>query len=306
MYHFIINPDASSGKGLHIWEKVEATLKRENVKYEAHVMESANATTEFIKKLTTAEGEEDYHVVVLGGDGTLNAVLNGIVSFEHIILSCIRMGSGNDFARNMRICKNVEKALDGILHHKEEIMLDYGEIEYDTKVRRRFLISSGIGYDADICVEVGKSRLKGNLNRLRLGKLVYVAIGLRQIFSRKATDAVISMDNGKEIEVPGMFFTVGMIHRMEGGGVPFCPHANPTDGLLDICTVKDMPKWKLFLAVVMVYLKKHFLFKNVTEYRTKKLYVKTKEPQWFHTDGDVSVQIKEAILECKQGLRFKM
>lgn len=306
MYHFIINPDASSGKGLHIWEKVEATLKRENVKYEAHVMESAGATTEFIKKLTSADGEQDYHVVVLGGDGTLNAVLNGIVSFEHIILSCIRMGSGNDFARNMGISKNIEKALAGILHHKEETVLDYGELTYDGNYHKRFLISSGIGYDADICVEVGKSKLKRNLNKLRLGKLVYVAIGIKQIFSRKTTEAVVRIDDSEEIKVPSLFFIVGMIHEMEGGGVPFCPQANSTDGLLDICMMKNMPKWKIVFAVGLVYMKKHFWFKNITKHQAKKLYVKTEEPQWFHTDGDVSVKIKEAMLECKQGLRFLM
>lgn len=305
MYHFIINPDASSGKGLHIWEKVEVTLKRENVKYEAHVMENAKATTDFIKSLTT-DATEDNHVVVLGGDGTLNAVLNGIVSFEHIILSCIRMGSGNDFARNMGISKNIEKALAGILHHKEETVLDYGELTYDGNHHKRFLISSGIGYDADICVEVGKSRLKEALNKLRLGKLVYVAIGVKQMFTRKTVDAVIRFDDGEEMKVPGLFFIVGMIHEMEGGGVPFCPKANPTDGILDICMMKNMPKWKVLMAVGMVYMKKHFMFKNMTKHSAKKLYVKTAEPQWFHTDGDISVQIREAMLECKQGLRFMM
>lgn len=149
MYHFIINPASSSGKGLRIWNRVEVILKEEKIRYKAHILQNAEEVTKLVGKLTdtglsqtesislhnvdlVAESQEvqECHLVVLGGDGTLNAVLNGIRSFEHTLLSCIRTGSGNDFARNMGIDKNIRQALYGILYHKEEIVLDYGEITY--------------------------------------------------------------------------------------------------------------------------------------------------------------------------------
>ena len=279
MYHFIVNPTASSGKGLHIWDKVEKILIKEGILYEVHIQNTEEETTKLVKKLTVREvwqeqkdglhnvkevavtsEEPDCHLVVLGGDGTLNAVLNGIEDFEHTILSCIRTGSGNDFARNMGIDKNVEHALYGILHHEKEVILDYGEITYqieseETKgeplsLTKRFIISSGLGYDADICEEVSRSRMKRILNKIHLGKLVYVAIGVKQIFTRKAADAVICLDEKEKIVVPNLFFVVGMIHEKEGGGVPFCPHADATDGKLSVCLVKGMSKWKLLLAVL--------------------------------------------------------
>ena len=55
------------------------------------------------------------HIVVLGGDGTLNLVLNSIVDMEHTKLSCIRVGSGNDFARNVGVEKNPLKALQHLI-----------------------------------------------------------------------------------------------------------------------------------------------------------------------------------------------
>ena len=245
MYHFIVNPTASSGKGLHIWDKVEKILIKEGILYEVHIQNTEEETTKLVKKLTVREvwqeqkdglhnvkevavtsEEPDCHLVVLGGDGTLNAVLNGIEDFEHTILSCIRTGSGNDFARNMGIDKNVEHALYGILHHEKEVILDYGEITYqieseETKgeplsLTKRFIISSGLGYDADICEEVSRSRMKRILNKIHLGKLVYVAIGVKQIFTRKAADAVICLDEKEKIVVPNLFFVVGMIHEKEG------------------------------------------------------------------------------------------
>lgn len=332
MYHFIINPASSSGKGLRIWNRVEAVLKEEKIVYETHILQNAGEVTQLVAGLTQTELSQeepaslhnvdeaaatreiqDCHLVVLGGDGTLNAVLNGIQSFEHTVLSCIRTGSGNDFARNMGIGKNTRRALDGILHHKEERILDYGEITYKAEEgeagqqqTRRFIISSGVGYDADICEEVSRSRLKKILNKVHLGKLVYVAIGVKQIFTRKTAAAVICMDEGEKFPVPGLFFVVGMIHEKEGGGVPFCPQADPEDGLLAVCLVKDMPKWKLLLAVMLVYVKKHFIFQSITEHMCRRISISVEQPQWFHMDGETPCRITEAVLECKSGLRFRM
>lgn len=333
MYHFIINPASSSGKGLRIWNRVEVILKEEKIRYKAHILQNAEEVTKLVGKLTdtglsqtesislhnvdlVAESQEvqECHLVVLGGDGTLNAVLNGIRSFEHTLLSCIRTGSGNDFARNMGIDKDIRQALYGILYHKEEIVLDYGEITYQLDggmaehgqlpQTRRFIISSGIGYDADICEEVSRSRLKKTLNKIHLGKLVYVAIGVKQIFTRKVTGSVVYMDETKAVSVPDLFFVAGMIHEREGGGIPFCPHADPADGFLDICLVRNMPKWKLLIAVVLVYAKKHYIFQNITEHRCKKIKIKTEKPQWFHMDGETPCRAAEVTWECKQGLRF--
>jgi YegS/Rv2252/BmrU family lipid kinase len=314
MYFFIINPTSSSGKGLEVWKKVEDILKSENIEYESHIMKSAKATVELVKKLT-AQGQPECHLIVLGGDGTLNTVLNGIDCFENTILSCIRTGSGNDFAGNMKLSKNIATALDQILHNKNEIRLDYGEVtylsenpsHYDKSIAktRRFIISSGAGYDADICEEVNRSELKKRLNKIHLGKIVYVAIGIKQIFTRDCVNATIIMDNKTTIPVSKLFFVVGMIHPKEGGGVPFCPHANPTDGKFHVCLVRNMPKWKLLLAVICVYFKKHLMFSNITEHECTTLHLVLERPQWFHMDGETPCKITELDWKCKQGLRFR-
>lgn len=324
MYHFIMNPKASSGKGMKAWRTVEAILKKENINYAAHILNSAKETTELVQTLTSkATGDAlkecatttedllhsatDCHIVVLGGDGTINAVLNGIVDFEHTVLSCIRTGSGNDFARNVGVTKDVTQAVNHLLHAPEKFILDYGETTYETEKgrwNRRFAISNGVGYDADICEEVGRSRLKKILNWAKLGKLVYVAIGIKQIFTRKNSGATIYMDEEKPKQVDHLFFAVGMIHEKEGGGVPFCPAADATDGLLDVCLVKQMPKLKLLLAVVMVYMKQHYRFRDITAHRCRKMSIQLEEPQWFHVDGETSQKIRTISMECKSGLRF--
>lgn len=310
MYHFIINPLAASGKGRDIWKLVEVVLKEEEISYEAHILRSGEETEEFTRRLTG--NGMPCHLVVLGGDGTLNAVLNGIEDFEHTVLSCIRTGSGNDFASNMKISRHTVRAVRHLLTEPEEIVLDYGRAEYryrkngeEYREARRFLISSGVGYDADICEEAGRSCLKRFLNRFHFGKLVYVVVGIKQIFTRQVTDAVITLDDGRKLKVPGLFFVVGMVHEREGGGVPFCPGADARDGLLDVCLVESMPKWKLLLAVVLVYAKQHFRFQRITRYRCRRLLVRVRKPQWFHMDGETPCRILNVEMECRSGLRFQ-
>lgn len=308
MYHFIVNPTASSGQGRKVWRQLKPILKAEKADYRVHAFHSEGELVTYVKKLTGGQCVKECHIVVLGGDGTLNLVLNSMGDLEHTRLSCIRVGSGNDFARNVGVEKNPGKALLHLIREPEEMELDYGETEYITedgqRKKRWFIISSGVGYDADICEEVSHSRLKRILNVLGMGKLVYVAIGVKQIFTRRNTMVKLYLDDSRPICARNLFFAVGMIHEMEGGGVPFCPHANPCDGQLDVCVAKGAAVPKLLLEVAMVYLKKHLLFSNISEYRCRSMRVVVEKPQWIHMDGETPCRVTEAVLTCRQGLHF--
>lgn len=325
MYCFIMNPTASSGMGRRVWKKLRPVLDERNVEYKLLVFNKIEKLTSFVNAATGGEITEEtkktlgkkslnilqnassIHIVVLGGDGTLNLVLNAIVDIVNTKLSCIRIGSGNDFARNIGVDKKPEKALVHLLDKPQELILDYGEATYESEdgasVTKRFIISSGIGYDADICEEVSKSKLKKKLNKLYMGKLVYVVVGIKQIFSRKTTKVTLYMDDDT-VSVDRLFFSVGMIHKMEGGGVPFCPDADPTDGYLDICLASAASIPKLLLEVAMVYRGKHILFSNVEQYRSRSVRVVTDEPQWIHTDGETPCRVSDVTLSCRQGLHF--
>lgn len=326
MYCFIMNPTASSGMGRRVWKKLKPILDARDVEYKLLVFNKIEKLVAFVnaatggditeettktlgkKSLNILQNASSIHIVVLGGDGTLNLVLNAIVDLNNTKLSCIRIGSGNDFARNNGIDKKPEKALLHLLDEPEELLLDYGEATYEDEVgqttTKRFIISSGVGYDADICEEVSKSKLKKKLNKLYMGKLVYVAVGIKQIFSRKTTKVTLYMDDNNTVSVDRLFFSVGMIHKMEGGGVPFCPDADPTDGYLDICLASAAPIPKLLLEVLMVYRGKHILFSNIGQYRSRSVRVVTSEPQWIHMDGETPCRVRDVTLSCRQGLHF--
>ena len=303
-FEVLINPSASSGRGMRVWKKVKKELDARGVPYRKHILKAPGEATLLVRDLTK-NLSKDCHLLVLGGDGTLNEVLNGIEDFQHTVLSCLRTGSGNDFAANVGIDKNLMIALDQLLNHPMEASLDYGVVRADEHEPRRFLISCGMGYDADICEEVSKSRLNKVMNRFGLGKLVYLMIGLKQIFTRSSTDAVLYLDGKKAVHVPKLFFLVGMQHPCEGGGVPFCPDANSGDGMLDFCLARDMSKGKALLGVALVYFKKHLLLRNITCGQCKTMRLVCEKPQWIHFDGETPYQAKEVLWVGRGKLRFE-
>ena len=76
MYQIIVNPTSSSGKGMEAWNEIKTILNRRNVTYEVHMLQNVGEATQVVQGLT-ADGNEA-NILVVGGDGTLNEVLNGI------------------------------------------------------------------------------------------------------------------------------------------------------------------------------------------------------------------------------------
>ena len=93
-----------------------------------------------------------------------------------------------------------------------------------------FGVSTGIGFDAAVCRDVGITPLKKYLNRLHLGKLVYLLVALKQLLFTAPCSMSISMDGGRIQQYEKVYFITVMNQKYEGGGFCFCPNASPFDG----------------------------------------------------------------------------
>ena len=147
-YIFIVNPKSRTGQGELLWSQLEPELKKRRVSYEVR-MTGRKKDAERIATEITAD-EEEHTMIVLGGDGSLNEVINGIKNPSKVTLGYIPTGSSNDFARGMGIPKDAKKALELILNSEKIEKLDVGELVLGVK-RRRFLVSAGMGFDAAVC-----------------------------------------------------------------------------------------------------------------------------------------------------------
>ena len=283
MYSFIVNPNAKSGLGQLVWDDLELLLKKSSVTYEVFFTKYQKHATEIVKKISS-DGEE--HVIVaLGGDGTVNEVVNGIVDFDKTILGYIPIGSSNDFARGLKLPTEPLEALKNILKCPNLVPMDIGEIRYKNK-SRRFAVSSGIGFDADICHEAVVSRVKKFLNKLKLGKLTYVFIALHRLFLTKPCDITITLDQEKTETFKNAFFVAMMNSKYEGGGVMFCPKAKNYDGHLDLMIVADVPKLKVLLLIPFALFGWHVHFRGAYERTCKTVTIHAEHPLPVHTDGE--------------------
>lgn len=283
MYTFIVNPNSRSGIGLRLWNSVESVLKSRNIRYQVFFTKYQHHATSIARKLTSDLGR--HTIIALGGDGTINEVINGITCLSKVTLGYIPTGSGNDFARSMLLPTDPLKALDNILTPVNYTSINIGILSYeDTK--RRFAVSSGIGFDAGVCHEVMVSRLKILLNKIKLGKLTYVGIALKRILTLTPRSMTLLLDDGRKIVFNRVYFATAMNLPYEGGGFKFCPKADSGDDLLDIIVISNMPKLKALSLLPTAFIGWHTRFNGVNTYTCKKIDIISESPLPVHADGE--------------------
>ncbi|MCI9073031.1 MAG: diacylglycerol kinase family lipid kinase [Lachnospiraceae bacterium] len=300
-FHFILNPVSRSGKGRKLWDTViEPYLQAARVRYEAHFSREAGDITRLSREITSTQSTELCHIVVLGGDGTIDEALQGISDLSRVALGYIPIGSGNDFTRDMPIPRDPLKALKRILEADKTTAVDIGTTTYEDGSSHRFIVSSGIGFDAAVCEETNRSEMKGFLNRIGLGKLTYLGIALKQLFASRAVSCQIRLDGGEPISIRKILFVAFMNHMYEGGGFKFAPRADYRDGLLDLCVVGDLSKALILLALPTAFMGRHYMFRGITAYRAHKVEIQTSAPLWVHTDGEVARRSNRLVVTCQR------
>lgn len=283
MYSFIVNPNARTGLGFQIWEDLEKVLKEKKVDYEVHFTKRTRHATKIAEELTSAPGE--HTLIVLGGDGTINEVVNGIADLKHTTLGYIPIGSSNDFARAMHLSTDPVQALNNILSPQKYTDVNIGLLNYSDKTKR-FAVSAGLGFDAGVTHQVMVSKLKLFLNKLKLGKLSYAVVALQRIISMTPRKMTLILDDKKRLEFDKVYFAAAMNQRYEGGGFAFCPAADPSDDILDIILVSDISKLKILFLLPTAFKGWHVHFKGVRTFRCKKAELISETPLPVHTDGE--------------------
>lgn len=304
MLHFIVNAQSRSGKGARIWEAVELYLKAHDLEYRAYTTEYVGHATDLAKMICQLP-EEDIRLVVLGGDGTINEVVNGMTNFDKVRFGVVPTGSGNDFARGLGLTGTPIEHLERIISSKEEFTIDLGQVTWDGDNRRKFAISSGIGMDAIVCEKVEVSRLKKILNKLGFGKLTYVLITIYTLFSMTTATMTAKID-GKGKKFKKMIFVAAMNFRAEGGGVPMSPKADARDGLLSVCHCYGIPKALTFFMLPFLVAAKHSWIKGIKILDCKEEELHLDIPMTLHTDGEVVAHATDVKFENLPGILHMM
>ncbi len=302
MHHFIVNPKSSSGKGLRIWKRIEKTLSEKQITYQVYFTNGPGHASILSAKIS---GKHiPCTIIAVGGDGTANEVIGGLTDYSSVRFGYIPTGSGNDLARGLSLPADPSKVLEALLNTQNVRPVNVGTVTADG-FTRHFIVSSGLGFDAAVCHEVMRSRMKKLLNHFRLGKLIYLFVALKQLFLIKPCRMSITLDNQETVVFDRIFFAAAMNTKYEGGGFMFCPDASPDDDMLDICVIEKIPRLKILYLLPTAFSGRHTKYRGVHILKCRHARIVCDRPAALHADGEpCGHQTDVAVSLAKKRLPF--
>ena len=302
MYYFIINPNAGSGRGWRIWRRIASYLDRHSIEYQAILTNRTGDGRRAAGELTL-QAETPGCILVVGGDGTLNEVLDGLSCHLPVKLGYIPAGKGSDLARSLRISAGPIRCLRRQLAAERGIAVDYGALSFGREeVRhRRFLVSAGIGYDAAVCQAARTSPMRDRLCRMRLYRLAGLFLALGQIWNCRPSRGYIILDGTKKVEFNNILFISCHIQPTEGGGFLFAPRANGGDGLLEICVTSHPNRMKLIPVILSALTGSRRSHRCSRHFECREISIHTDHPLPVHADGESCGIQTEVHADCISG-----
>jgi YegS/Rv2252/BmrU family lipid kinase len=285
---FIINPAAGKGKTVNLIPEIRNYCEGTGLDYEIATTEYPGHATQIALNYSKAQKLRIYSV---GGDGTLNEVLNGMAG-SGSSLAVIPSGSGNDFIKSIHGEKMPADLVKSAVEGKEHLV-DYARVN-----DKYFINISSIGFDAEV-VWQGRHFKK---IPLITGKMVYVLGILTSIILCKNHHMDIKIDD-KLISSKTLLVAIGN-GRYYGGGMLVLPDAEIDDGLFDICHAQAMKRLKI-LQLFPKYMKgKHATIKGVSLYKGKKVEINLDKPVPMNCDGEIFLVDKATFEIFPKGLPF--
>lgn len=297
-YLFVVNPKAGKGRGEKILPQLKEILSAKNIDVEIFVTTKKGDA----RDIAHHSREKDIVLVSVGGDGTVNEVINGLEDKSNLILSVLPIGSGNDFARSLNLIGEWAKVLEIIISKENYVIIDVGKVKIwdkgsDAPVSSYFINSCGIGFDAYVA-------FFGNQNKVLRGLPLYLYSVLKALKLYRASHITGNFDNVK-IDGKKLLIAIGN-GQTAGGGFKLTPNAIMDDSLLDACIADNLSK-KQILTVLPKAINGSHINLDVIQYEKfveANLYLA--EPNYVHVDGEIISSNAEKINVVINGRKVKV
>ena len=233
----IVNPNAGRKKGKKDWQEIASLLKKEHISFRA-IFTERHGHAVFLARDAINTGYRK--ILVVGGDGTMNEVVNGvfrqkIVETSSVCLAMVAIGTGNDWGRMFDIPSDYQKAVC-LLNKKQHFLQDAGIVYYHLAQhteQRYFVNIAGLGFDAVVAQKTNRLKEKG-----RGGALVYFWSLLTSLIYYRHSRVCIDID-GESLTDQIFSISVG-IGKFNGGGMMQLPNAIADDGLFDMTVIRKI------------------------------------------------------------------
>lgn len=279
----IINPVSGNGKGRHDWGIISGILDQYGISFKHHFCEYAKHGIELTSELA-GKGCTDF--IIVGGDGVLNEVVNGIfnskdIDTRRITLAMIPVGTGNDWARTFKIPFDYKGAVKTIKEGKTRPH-DIGKVYYqhNNEEKSRFFINMcGTGFDAEVNRKVNANKGHGNNGPLKYKYHIFTTLLEYQPLTLK-------LDIDGKSTFHDTFSLAVAIGKYNGGGMMQSPDAEPDDGIFNITLIKKIPKIKVLANVKRLYDGSFIKLPEVSCFTGKDIAIGSLPDAWLEADGE--------------------
>ena len=279
---FIINPKSGKQRSNRLIRRLKALLQRDSLAYEFQITTKPGHGTALAEKAASS-GLFD-RIVAVGGDGTINEVVNGMIRAymkdkdvpgNYPALGLIPGGLGNDTARGLGIPRGLNDAYTVLIQGSTRY-IDVGEVN-----GRFFINGVGVGYDGAVMSEMYDIRRKGKI----LSGWIYFKCLMHQL--RRFTPPLLRLEIDNNSLPPRRYLMVLTANGTAFGGIfNLTPKASLDDGLLDILLVEAIPKHTFLLNIPGAIMGKHLSLRQVSYYKSKKVIIKSDNLVPCHIDGE--------------------
>ena len=298
----VINPVSGGGKVKKRWNKIiKPEFESMGLKYTEYF---TTAPEDAIQKIIANIDDYDGFIAI-GGDGTCNEVLNGILlgtaeknRENNKLFAMVPAGTGNDLCSAMNIPpKNIKEACQ-LFKTGTISKVDTGKAEGTNfkgeSVTRYFNGVLSTGFDAEVARKTNTSSkfLPGTFNYIK--SLLTSLLGMK-------TRGYTFKANGEEITENGILLAVGL-GPYYGGGMKICPNAKVDDGVFDIIFLKKVSRRTLLRVFPKVYDGKHIIHPAVVEYEAPTIEISNSIDTYWQVDGEIIGFTPVKITTVKAGL----
>lgn len=281
----VVNPNSANGKTQHKWPMFYQKMIQAGIDVDYFFSSSQGNGVE----LTRQAIRRGYRkIIAVGGDGTVNEVVNGLFHDDRIITEGIELavfgqGTGSDFIRTCKSRKNID-SLIGSLKGYSLCKSDVGKVTFLTaggkKESRYFLNAANLGIGAEVVNRVN------NRTKALGSKLTYFTGTVATILNYHNIPVSFQLENNKTVE--GRFCGLVICNgQYIGGGMHIAPQAEIDDGMFDLIAMKDISKLKLFSCFPLIYRGKHIALPEIDVYRCQTITLLTPDSAILETDGEI-------------------
>ncbi|WP_197057422.1 diacylglycerol/lipid kinase family protein [Pontibacillus halophilus] len=277
-----MNREAGGGKGAKLFESIRHHSLFTEKRCMSYFTEYEGHAEKLIQQIVTLYYRKIRCVFIIGGDGTVHEVYNGLLQHRAVPICVLPAGSGNDFARGLGYNDSPISMMENVMKMPEGASFKGGRYE-TAHTKRHFVNNIGIGIDGALIHSTPKT-LKKWLNKRGLGVVTYALTFYKAIRTFSPFSCTITTD-GHTRSLEDCWLVVIGNHPYFGGGMRILPDARASSSLLSVLTVSNMPKWKIVVLFLSVFLGRHTQINGVELWRGNEIEVNCQSDVVGQVDG---------------------